>query len=117
MTAPPGWYADPTGAPGQRYFDGTTWTHHRAAPGPAERRFTIHYGFALLAVFSLLGTVLPSIFWFAVAGSAANDSSADGAAAAAGFSTTFGVLWLIWGGMWTLIWAAFAVHHTLKGRQ
>ena len=24
--APPGWYPDPSGAPGQRYFDGTTWT-------------------------------------------------------------------------------------------
>jgi hypothetical protein len=24
--APGGWYPDPSGAPGQRYFDGTTWT-------------------------------------------------------------------------------------------
>jgi tetratricopeptide (TPR) repeat protein len=24
--APAGWYPDPSGAPGQRYFDGTTWT-------------------------------------------------------------------------------------------
>jgi hypothetical protein len=24
--APPGWYPDPSGSPGQRYFDGTTWT-------------------------------------------------------------------------------------------
>jgi len=29
--APPGWYPDPSGAPGQRYFDGTDWTEHRAA--------------------------------------------------------------------------------------
>ena len=27
---PAGWYRDPSGAPGQRYFDGTGWTeHHR----------------------------------------------------------------------------------------
>jgi hypothetical protein len=24
---PAGWYRDPSGAPGQRYWDGTTWTH------------------------------------------------------------------------------------------
>ena len=29
--APPGWYADPSGAPGQRYFDGTTWTQWTSA--------------------------------------------------------------------------------------
>ena len=35
MTAPsppPGWYADPSGAPGQRYFHGSEWTEHRADP-------------------------------------------------------------------------------------
>jgi hypothetical protein len=31
-----GWYPDPGGTPGQRYFDGTDWTEHRAAP-PANR--------------------------------------------------------------------------------
>ncbi|WP_229742820.1 DUF2510 domain-containing protein [Gordonia jinhuaensis] len=25
---PAGWYPDPSGAPGQRYFDGTQWTEH-----------------------------------------------------------------------------------------
>jgi hypothetical protein len=30
---PAGWYPNPSGAPGQRYFDGRAWTaHHRAAP-------------------------------------------------------------------------------------
>jgi Protein of unknown function (DUF2510) len=33
-TTPPGWYPDPSGAPGQRYFDGTDWTEHRAAGQP-----------------------------------------------------------------------------------
>jgi hypothetical protein len=26
---PPGWYADPSGATGQRYFDGKDWTEYR----------------------------------------------------------------------------------------
>ncbi|AZS12004.1 hypothetical protein SEA_ZETZY_34 [Mycobacterium phage Zetzy] len=29
----PGWYPDPSGAPGQRYFDGTEWTSHSQPPG------------------------------------------------------------------------------------
>lgn len=38
---PPGWYSNPSGAPGQRYFDGHDWTpHHRAAPTPAELPLT-----------------------------------------------------------------------------
>lgn len=28
---PPGWYPDPSGKPGQRYFDGTNWTATQAA--------------------------------------------------------------------------------------
>ncbi|WP_156752077.1 DUF2510 domain-containing protein, partial [Mycobacterium sp. ACS1612] len=35
MSIPPpaGWYPNPSGAPGQRYFDGHVWTaHHRPAP-------------------------------------------------------------------------------------
>ena len=34
MTTPAGWYPDPDGSGGQRYFDGQSWTAHRAA-GPA----------------------------------------------------------------------------------
>lgn len=31
---PPGWYPNPSGAPGSRYFDGSTWTafHHATVP-------------------------------------------------------------------------------------
>ena len=30
---PAGWYSNPSGAPGQRYFDGRDWTpYHRATP-------------------------------------------------------------------------------------
>lgn len=31
QATPPGWYPDPSGAPGQRYFDGNGWTEHRTA--------------------------------------------------------------------------------------
>jgi len=37
MTAPlpqPGWYPDPSGEPGQRYFDGRDWTEHWAPAHP-----------------------------------------------------------------------------------
>src|SRR5271155_4785450 len=35
-SAAPGWYPDPSGAPGQRYFDGTRWTEQRSdVPAPA----------------------------------------------------------------------------------
>lgn len=33
MTAPAGWYPDPSGKPGQRYFDGRVWTEHYGARG------------------------------------------------------------------------------------
>lgn len=32
MGAPAGWYPDPDGSGGQRYFDGAGWTGHRAPP-------------------------------------------------------------------------------------
>ena len=37
MTNPapqPGWYPNPSGAPGQRYFDGRQWTHHAVPLSP-----------------------------------------------------------------------------------
>lgn len=30
--SPAGWYLDPDGSGGQRYFDGANWTEHRHAP-------------------------------------------------------------------------------------
>ena len=41
VTTPPtpaGWYPDPDGSGGQRYWDGSAWTEHRppATPGPAK---------------------------------------------------------------------------------
>jgi hypothetical protein len=34
-SAAPGWYPDPSGGPGQRYFDGQQWTI--AVPPPAAK--------------------------------------------------------------------------------
>jgi hypothetical protein len=110
MTAP-GWYPDPT--TGQhRYWDGTNWGPPAPPPPtaqPAERRFTIHYGFALLAIFSLIGTLIIGLPMLSAATDADKDVGAIGA--------SMGLLWLLWGGMWTLIWTAFAVQHTLRGRR
>lgn len=133
---PPGWYPDPQGGPNLRWFNGTQWTDQYQAQAPtqqfatppppagvsSERRFTIHYGFVLLAVFSFLGTVIPSLFWFVGAANVeidpvATQSEIDGANAATGVMSFFGIGWLLWGGMWTIIWTAFAIQHTLKSKR
>jgi hypothetical protein len=113
-TPPPGWYPDPEGGPALRWFNGTDWTYQYQAPTqqfapppPAERRFTIHYGFALLALFSLGATLLFGIPMLATA----SDPDTQGVGA------VMGVLWMLWGGMRTLIWTAFAIQHTLKARR
>ncbi|MHA7651760.1 DUF2510 domain-containing protein [Mycobacterium sp. ML4] len=31
---PPGWYPDPSGQPGRRYWDGTAWTNFTHPPAP-----------------------------------------------------------------------------------
>ena len=37
MTSPAGWYPDPSGGTGQRYFDGARWTAHQTPPAqPAQ---------------------------------------------------------------------------------
>jgi hypothetical protein len=36
VTTPAGWFPDPDGSGGQRYFDGQSWTDHRAAAAAVE---------------------------------------------------------------------------------
>jgi hypothetical protein len=52
-----GWYPDPSGAPGQRYYDGEQWTEHHAlsvSPG-AQADAT-----RLVIVLSVVAVVLAS---------------------------------------------------------
>ncbi len=44
----PGWFPDPDGSGGQRYFDGTAWTEHRVAPvaPPPIPPYPAHPGYA-----------------------------------------------------------------------
>jgi hypothetical protein len=37
QSAPPGWYPDPSGRPGQRYFDGAQWTEFFIDAPPQQR--------------------------------------------------------------------------------
>ena len=111
-TPAPGWYPDPSNPSAQRYWDGAAWgpTAPLAAyppPRAEPARFTIHYGFAVLAALSLIGTLFFGIPML----STASDHGTGGVGA------VVGILWMLWGGMWTLIWTAFAVNHTLKARR
>ena len=67
----------------------------------------MNYGFILLAALSALMTLFPAIAW--ITGNDPDDPNDD-------FLVTIGVLWLLWGGAWTLIWAAFGFQHTLRGK-
>jgi hypothetical protein len=107
----PGFYRDPAGGPARRWFNGTSWTDHYAPPSQPSR-ITIHYGFALLAILSLMATLFFGIPMMVAAGHQ-SETDPDGSGAAA----VFALLWMGWGGMWTLIWTAFAVNHTLKARR
>lgn len=41
-TPPPGWYPDPSGAPGQRYFDGQQWTYQAPPQSPPQQLVVIN---------------------------------------------------------------------------
>ena len=75
---------------------------------PAERRFTIHYGFALIALLSLVMTLWIGISLLV--------SGADDEGSIVDF-TGMVIAWMLWGGFWTVIWTAFAIQHTFQGRR
>jgi hypothetical protein len=62
MTTPAGWYPDPDGSGGQRYWDGSTWTGHRSPETPAvddsRRSLIIGFGAACAALLAILVVVI-----------------------------------------------------------
>ena len=82
QTTQPGWYPDPQGGSGQRYFDGTTWTEQRApalqappvrqAPPPKKRAV---WPWVLLAIFVVILSGLGACVAFV--GSVANEVTKD----------------------------------------
>lgn len=84
MTPAPGWYPDPSGAPQQRWFDGSTWTAHSAPLAPAPK---LNAFFVMLTVIS----AVPTLFCL-LAVIATNGNS---------------VMWglgCIWSAAWTYVW-------------
>jgi hypothetical protein len=65
-TVEPGWYDDPTGTGGQRWWNGSAWTEHAgppaAAPGAPVRQAEVRNGHAtagfVLGIISMVGNPL-----------------------------------------------------------
>ncbi|GAB3217208.1 DUF4352 domain-containing protein [Mycolicibacterium hippocampi] len=89
---PAGWYSDPDGSSGQRYWDGNTWTHHRAdapqppppPPGPpppdatgAHRQLLVRYLAVCAALLAVLVAVAVYAAFFADDGSVTIEASDD----------------------------------------
>jgi len=98
-----GWYQDPDGAPGVlRWFDGSAWTEHRAAP-PAEtsrvRLDGIRWALVGSWVLGLVSLVLPwiSATAFTVSVSAKGIDTGDG--------KSYGIIIIIAGASWVLSFA------------
>lgn len=85
MSQPPppaGWYPDPSGAPGQRYFGGTEWTEARqqapAAAGGTGKKFAIVMGGTTAGI--LLAIFIVMAFVAHACGAAARDLNKDSSA-------------------------------------
>ncbi|ASR77140.1 hypothetical protein KIV66_gp32 [Mycobacterium phage MyraDee] len=92
--AEPGWYPDPTGREGRRWFNGFEWTQAEGetplpppsvAARPAKK--PLNAFFVVLAFLS----ALPTLYWFAVF------IEGGGQNAISAFVT-------LWCGMWTYVW-------------
>lgn len=66
MTAPAGWYPDPAGSGGQRYFDGLDWTGHYTPPQPYVPPQYINVSRGSDHTFHLLMTVFTCGAWLPV---------------------------------------------------
>ena len=70
---PPGWYPDPWGQPGQRWWDGATWTAHFAAYAAptqgAEARTSDWVGGVLLSVLIPIVGLIAGIVYVTKSGS------------------------------------------------
>jgi hypothetical protein len=77
-TTPAGWYPDPSGAPGQRYWDGTAWTDHEAPPTAAQPqpatevlahvappRNGLGLAALILGIIGAISGIIPLLFWLA----------------------------------------------------
>jgi len=74
MTAPswpPGWYPSPGGEPGQRYWDGSAWTEHRAV----NRTSTTRVLPPVLLMLALFPGMLALVFFFFAASAHHNYSA------------------------------------------
>ncbi|MGB0972108.1 MAG: DUF4352 domain-containing protein [Mycobacterium sp.] len=56
VTTPAGWYPDPSGVPGHRYFDGHQWTqHHQPPPGKGPKTKPIVWVVVAVLVLGAVG--------------------------------------------------------------
>lgn len=73
MSAPAGWYPDPVGAPGQRWWDGTQWTAHPqgAVPPAATPTYAPAAPYAPFGMLPKVAVETNTVWvWLAVAASA-----------------------------------------------
>ncbi|MEA2184780.1 MAG: hypothetical protein QOF69_3965 [Solirubrobacteraceae bacterium] len=70
LPPPPGWYPDPGGSGGTRWWDGSRWTEQVAAPGaaapqPVRRRYEQRWWhLPLLVGLAVLSTVVSILIQF-----------------------------------------------------
>jgi hypothetical protein len=61
---PPGWHPDPYVVNGQRYWDGSQWTEHRAQLPPAKQGASdslVVAGYAIALLLPVIGAVIAFI--------------------------------------------------------